>query len=81
LALRPALAANCCMENPICAAEKTATLSTNVLGRAKQRLAVIAIATSLMRMVAVMLPRCARRHKLGIQTYKGREGRQSATLF
>jgi hypothetical protein len=25
--------------------------------------------------------RCARGHKLGIQTYKGRAGRQIATLF
>jgi hypothetical protein len=28
-----------------------------------------------------MPPRCATRHKLGIQTYKGREARQSARLF
>ena len=27
------------------------------------------------------LPRCAIRHKLGIQKYKGRAGRQIATLF
>jgi hypothetical protein len=32
-------------------------------------------------MVAGLLPRCARRHKPGIQTCKDREGRQSATLF
>ena len=27
------------------------------------------------------LPRCATRHKLGTQTYKGQAGRQIATLF
>jgi hypothetical protein len=44
-------------------------------------LAVIAIATSMMRMVAFTLPRCATRRKLGIQRYKARAGRQIATLF
>jgi hypothetical protein len=29
----------------------------------------------------MVLPLCATRHKLGIQTHKGREGRQIATLF
>jgi hypothetical protein len=47
---------------------------------------VIAIATSIMRIVAFTLPRselprCATRHKLGIQTYKCRAGRQIAMLF
>ena len=29
----------------------------------------------------MVLPRCVTSHKLGIQTYKDREGRQIATLF
>jgi hypothetical protein len=29
----------------------------------------------------MVLPLCATGHKLGIQTHKGREGRQIATVF
>ena len=35
----------------------------------------------MMRMVAFTLPRCATRHKRGIQRYKARAGRQIVTLF
>ena len=50
------------------------------------RLVVITIATSIMRIVAFMLPRCTlprflTRHKLGIQRHKGRAGLQIVTLF
>jgi hypothetical protein len=44
-------------------------------------LVVITIATSMMKMVALMLPRCATRHRCGIQRYRGRAGPQIATLF
>jgi hypothetical protein len=54
--------------------------------RSSSRALVIAIATSIMRIVAFTLPRselprCVTRHKLGIQTYKCRAGRQIAMLF
>ena len=44
-------------------------------------LAVITIATTTIRMVAFMLPRCATRRKLDIQRYIARAGRQIAMLF
>jgi hypothetical protein len=42
---------------------------------------VITIATTMMMMVAFTLPRCATRHKLGVQKYKGLAGRQIVKLF
>ena len=56
-------------------------LSTSGHDHAKPTLAVITIATAMMRMVAFTLPRCATRHKRGIQRYKARAGRQIVTLF